>query len=125
MSAIKDLIKRRKVWVVIVLLLADALFFSLTNPSSVSSVVLIVAFALLLVTLYVLLELGITGIGLYIPGLKQQRRRLAFALTIVLGILLALQSTGQLSSRDALVIIPLGIVLYIYLTYFRPRPARR
>lgn len=95
------------------LIIIDSLFFGLTNPASVASLMLIVGFLLLMLTTYGLVYNFQKILAVYSPWLGRQRK-LSVALTAGLGLIIALQSIGQLSARDGL-LIPLAVVaLYGY-----------
>jgi hypothetical protein len=102
------------------LLLADALFFGLTDPMNVASPLLIVGFLLMLTTLYFVILALLKLAKLY--GLHDVRlgRRFARGTTAISGGLMALQSIGQLSTRDLLILLPLAMVAYLYSAYKRP-----
>lgn len=107
---------REHVWKFIGLLIVDGLMFTFTNPKSVPSFVLIVGFLLLVTTLYYLVYSLLTFARLY--GLSIKRKRsLAGSLTGLISGLVALQSIGELNSRDVLVLLPLVIVSYAYSFY--------
>jgi hypothetical protein len=117
-------LKNPRLWYLIGLLVIDAVFFTATNPRTVPSFLLIIGLLLLIATLYWLYRALLLLAGVYIRPLRQQRRRLAVFLTATSAVLLALQSIQQLSLRDALVIVPLAVVLYIYVTFMKSRPVR-
>jgi len=101
------------------LLAADALFFSLTNPLKVASWLLIAGFGLAAATLYYFLRSAVRVASWYgLPVSRRQQRRVAEVAGILIG-LLALQSIGQLSPRDVLVLLPLLLVTYLYSSYGR------
>jgi hypothetical protein len=112
---------RLNIGLIIVLLIADYEFFSLTNPNNVPSFVLVLGFLLLLMTLYLVVRVVVTLLCFYVGALRRTRRRLTGFTTGLLGVLLALQSIGQLTTRDAVVIVPIAIVLYVYFTYARTK----
>jgi len=113
------LIKRKQVWQLIGLLVLDGLLFGFTNSQSSPSFVLIVVFLALLATLYYLAYGLLSLISLYGLSIKR-KRRLAASLAGLLGVLLALQSVGQLNSWDILVLLPLVIIGYAY-SFYRTR----
>lgn len=84
---------------------------------------LVAGFLLLAVSLYAVL-LGVLKIGSWY-GLSsvKHRRRLARTTAGVLSGIIALQSIGELSSRDILVLLPLALIAYLYMSYGRARPA--
>lgn len=98
------------------LLTLDIALFGATNATTAPSFVVMVGFVCLAVTSYYLIY-GLIGLsGFY--GLNITRKRtLALYLTIVTGGLLALQSIGELGSRDVLVVLPLAVVGYLYSAY--------
>lgn len=99
---------------------ADALFFGLTNPADAGTTQLMIGFVLAVATIYWLAR-GFAGLlGLYSKVLKRQRRRLTKALTIGGAVLIGLQSMGQLSPRDVAVLLPLIVLAYFYVSYVRP-----
>jgi hypothetical protein len=118
MSFLTALIKRLHFWRISSLLAADAVIFGVTNPNDTLSFMLIVGYILLCATIYYLLD-GILSLGrLYGVPLKHKKRFLRSAVFLISG-LVALQSIGQLSSRDALVLAPLSVLLYLYIAYSR------
>ncbi len=111
----------RHFWLVLGLITADSLFFGLTNPARVASFVLIFGFLLLAITLYYIWK-GLFAIASWygLPIRRHNKRLAQLVAGITIG-LLALQSIGELSTRDVLVVLPLAIVLYIYTSYGRSR----
>jgi uncharacterized membrane protein YfhO len=118
----KQYLKNPKAWYLVGLFVADGVFFMGTNPNKVPSVVLIAGLLLLIATMYCVVRAVLMVAGLYIPILRRRQHRLGIFLTLTGAVLLALQSVEQLSVRDTLVIVPLAIVFYIYVTYVKTRP---
>lgn len=106
---------------IISLLALDSAFFMLTDPSQVDSLVLIVGFLLLSLTTYLLISRLCVAMQLYGLPLGNSAHRIALFGTVVIIGLLALQSIGELSIRDMIVALPLGIILYLYLSYSRSK----
>lgn len=100
------------------LLVLDGLLFGTTDAASVPSFVVIVGFLLLVLTFYSLIYGLLSLGGLYGIPLRHSRQ-LAVYLSVVAGGLVALQSIGELSSRDVLVLLPLATIGYIYSAYAR------
>jgi hypothetical protein len=96
------------------LFITNLIFFGFTNPNQVEPIFLILGFTLLLINIYYALSVLQKTAGLYVPWLAKQKN-LRYGLLICLGVLLALQSIGQLSSRD-LVLVPL--TTFVLLAYF-------
>jgi hypothetical protein len=114
---------RRRLIRLVLLFGVDVLFFSLVNPVKAYAIVIIVGFALLVMTLYVLIDFLLALGERIIPFSLSTKRRIAQASTLVLGLLIAMQSIGQLTIKDILAVIPLIIVLSIYFSYmFRQQP---
>ena len=98
------------------LLMTDGLFFGLTSPSSVAPALVLVGFGLLVLTTYWLFYNLQKIVALYAPWLSRQRK-LSVSLTGGLASLLALQSVGQLTARDVLIIPLAEVALYAYFGY--------
>lgn len=109
-------IKSRPVVYTIGLITINGLFFGLTNPGTVPSIMLIAGFGLVLATFYWLFYNLQRLAELYVPSLSKQKQ-LPATLIIVLGTLLALQSVGQLTFRDSLLIPLAATVFYMYTAY--------
>ena len=116
---ITKLLRHTRFWQGIALLAADTFFFSSTNPSKVVSIILMLGFLLLTATLYYLVGLALSAGRLYGLSFGRHHRRFALFATGAVAGMLALPSIGELSVRDALVLVPLALVLYIYLGYGR------
>lgn len=116
------LIKQLHFWRVSGLLLADLILFGSTDPSDTPSFMLIVGFLMLSATLYYLLDGILSFMRLYgLPA--RHRKRLLKAAAILTSGVIALQSMGQLSTKDILILTPLTGLLYFYLAY--SKSARR
>lgn len=99
------------------LLLLDGLVFGLSNPQHVPSFMLAAGFLLLVATFYQIILAVLAAADWYgLPG-KAHRRRQARILTGVAGGLIALQSVGELGTRDILVAVPLALLVYLYISY--------
>ncbi len=109
------LTSHHRFWVIMALVIADSLFFGLSDPERVASVGLIVGFCLFVVSLYQLLYALLTFASWYGLGpASAMRRRLAGTLTGLAASIVALQSTGELGTRDILVLVPLLVGVYLY-----------
>ncbi|MBC7707824.1 hypothetical protein H7Y63_01215 [Polaromonas sp.] len=109
-------IRSRSFWLTVGLIITDALFFGLTNPVRVASILLIAGFALILLTVYWLLYNLQRLAAVYAPWLAEQKR-LSLMIAGGIGVVLALQSIGQLTSRDAFLIPLAAVALYAYSEY--------
>ncbi len=113
----KKWIIQHKKQIVGVLVGVDCLFFGLTNPDRVPALVLVAGFILLMINLYVIVGAIVALIRWYGISLGKHRRKIIVSVTIVLSVLLALQSTGQLTSRDLIVLLPFVAIAYFYTSY--------
>jgi hypothetical protein len=113
---IMKLASHNRFWRLTGLLALDAGLFGVTNASRAPSVVLMIGFVLMVVTLYQLLNGLVSLSSLYGVKLKC-KQRLVRSLTLVISGLVALQSIGQLSQRDILVALPLAFLAYLYSAY--------
>jgi hypothetical protein len=103
-------------WQAVGVLIADVIFFSSVNAGEVAPVVLIIGFVLLLLTCYSLLY-ALIGIARLYGFPVRYKQRLAIYLSGVVGLIMALQSIGELSPRDVLVLLPLATLGYVYGVY--------
>lgn len=114
-----DYLKRRPVPLILLTILLDTIFFGLTDPAEVAPLWLIVGFVLAVATIYWFIRLALTVLGVYLKGLKTQQQQLTTILTSVSAVILGMQSMGQFSLRDFLVLVPLVLVGYFYIRYNR------
>ena len=107
-------------WQIAFILFLDFIFFGFTNASSVAPILLIVGFVLFSLTMYILMYALFSFIQLYgIP--IHHKKRLSMFFSIVVGVLIALQSIGELSIRDVFVILPLSCIGYLYVIFASSR----
>ena len=118
-----QLMTRKRSWQLAGLLVVDSLVFNLTNTGSAPAYILIVGFVLLMVSFYYLMQ-GLLAAGRLYGLAFQRKRHLAGYLTLLTGFLLALQSMGELNSRDVLVLLPLSTIGYGYSLYSKAAAAR-
>ncbi len=115
MSIKSNIIKYRRYFALIVV---DALFFGLFSPDA-DSFIVIPAFLLVIVTIYMTIDLVLRGWMRLLPLKKTVRQWITFIFTGGLSLIIALQSIGQLTTRDVITIVPLIALLYFYLAYNR------
>ncbi|HWT56020.1 MAG TPA: hypothetical protein VN031_03235 [Candidatus Microsaccharimonas sp.] len=108
---------KRKLIQLVALFVIDALFFSLVNPVNAYAIVIVVGFILLIITIYMLIDFFLALGERIIPFSAHTKRRMALATTLVLALLIAMQSIGQLTTKDVLAVIPLVLVLSLYFSY--------
>jgi hypothetical protein len=113
-------IHHKHFWQTLIVLIADCVFFSSISASAVAPSVLIVGFVLLLLTCYVMLY-GLLSIARLYGFPIRYKQRLAVYLSGVVGLIMALQSIGELTPRDILVLLPLATLGYIYAVYTTAR----
>lgn len=101
------------------LVAVDAAFFGLTNAARVPSGLLIVGFLLVALSIYVLFRAALGVLSIYGAPLKDHGKRPALYISLWAGLLVALQSLGELSPRDVVVLALLMAIAYLYTTYGR------
>jgi hypothetical protein len=107
-------------WQAFAVLLADIILYTRTNAATIAPIVLIVGFILLALTAYVFVY-GLCSIARLYGLPVRHKRRIATFLSIVFGLIVALQSIGELSARDIFVLVPLVMIGYAYATYATSR----
>ncbi len=110
--------RHRPFWFSIGLLITDSLFFGLTSPANIAPTLILVGFGLLMLTAYWLSCNVQKVLALYAPWLSRQRK-LSALVTGGIAALIALQSIGQLTARDSLLIPLAAVALYAYFGYGR------
>jgi hypothetical protein len=112
-------LRKRSIRLLLLTVVLDVLFFGLTNPAQVAPLWLMAGFILAAATVYWLIRLTLLVLALYFRGLKSQQRQLTTLLTAVATIMIGMQSMGQFSLKDFLVLIPLVLIGYFYIRYNR------
>jgi hypothetical protein len=110
------LLASKQIWKFTGLIAVDGAVFGLTNAGSVASIGLIIGFGLLALTFYYFVGGLLSFVRLYGLSIKRKKRA-ATVLTGLFSGLIALQSIGELNSRDVLVLVPLMVIGYIYSSY--------
>lgn len=118
----RKILTHKKIVMIGGLVTVDALFFGLTNPARVPSLWLIVGYGFVVATVYAGLRLVLSVGGVYNPWFQRQGRPVGYT-TGVLAAVLALQSIGQLSLRDVVVLLVLSAVLAVYYDYSKTKTA--
>lgn len=99
----------------LVILVADGVFFSFSDPKNLPGWLMAGGFLLLALSIYIgclVFARIMKRIGL----IEESRRWVVFAVSGFLFILLTLQAIGQLSLRDIAALIPLVVLGYFYFT---------
>jgi hypothetical protein len=99
--------------------IANFAYFSLINPVRSKSWVVFGGFILLAIDLFLLFRLSLYITGRLAGRQSLGRNRIAVLATTVVIVLLALQSIGQLSVRDAFAVLCVGIIFLFYSSYYR------
>jgi hypothetical protein len=110
------LLASKQIWKFTGLIAVDGAVFGLTNAGSVASIGLIIGFGLLALTFYYFVGGLLSFVRLYGLTVKRKKRA-ATVLTGLFSGLVALQSIGELNSRDILVLVPLMVIGYVYSSY--------
>lgn len=107
---------KKKYGATLALVVANLGLFGLTNVSNIPSYLIMVGFLLLVVDLYLLVYASL-GLGkLYGLPIKR-RRRLSIYFVLALSLIIALKSIGGLGLVDVLVMVPLLVMGYVYISY--------
>ena len=109
--------KHIKRWPIALVLGLDAAFFGFTDPSRVAAAMVMVGFGLFVANLYMVMSAFIGIAGWYGVSFGSHARRVAAVATGVISGAVALQSVGQLSVRDIIVVLPFAVILYMYTSY--------
>jgi len=115
----KEASRSRKKWPLAALVAADLAVFGGTDPHNAPSIMLFIGFLLLSASFYVLLLGALRLVAWYGLSPGRYRKRFIRLSAGVFSGLVALQSIGELSRRDVLVVLPLALIAYIYVSYAR------
>jgi len=117
---ILKMIRSIRYWQALVVLIGDVVLYTRTNAASVAPIILIGGFILLVLTTYVIVY-GLCSIARLYGLPIRHKQRVATFLSIITGLIIALQSIGELSARDIFVLVPLVVIGYAYATYATSR----
>lgn len=111
------LIRNVNFWSILAIILIDTIFYSFTNPETGSTLLLILGFLVIALTVYIFLNAILRFVTSYgISNRRYSHRISLFSSGVLIG-MMALQSIGELTMKDILIFIPLSSILYMYITY--------
>jgi len=110
--------KSRHIQLTIGLVLIDLIYFSDTSATDSKPLIIFTGFILIGLTFYAFINGIMKFLSLYGIKIRQISRFSAF-ISIFLIIILALQSIGELSIKDVLVLLPITLITYVYSSYFK------
>jgi len=112
-----ETIRKHRIKALGALLGVDCLFYGLTNPSRASAVVLILGFVLLVINIFAFVTGVMALVKWYGVSIGKHRLKIEIIITVIISTLVALQSSGQLTSKDLIILLPLAALGYFYLSY--------
>lgn len=113
MSIIRSKGFANTIWVAAIM--GGLLFFGLTNPSKVPSVVLVVGFVVLFGLIFISLNLLLRLSAAYRGASRRRQAALLWGGSLLPVLLLLLQSIGQLTLRDVVTFVGLFVLGGLYL----------
>jgi hypothetical protein len=113
-------IRRKHLRTIAIVLIADFGFFNFTNANKATTAQLFLGIALVLLTGYFVVYGLLHAVNMYGFKIKGVKRTSIYTSSLI-ALLIALQSMGQLSIRDVIILIPLSYIVYIYLGYIGNR----
>ncbi|MDB5175891.1 MAG: hypothetical protein JWM81_749 [Candidatus Saccharibacteria bacterium] len=105
----------------VAIIIADSLFFGLTDPKELGSAMLILGFSLVVATLFLLTRLTRLIMQRWSPTLARHKH-LDVCITGLICATLGLQSIGQMTSRDFMVLLLSTAAMYWYVNYQKRQP---
>jgi hypothetical protein len=112
----KNFLKHKGFYKYPITLALDAVFFGGINAYKVKQIFLVFAFALLMFNFYLLVYSVTSLIRLHGDPIKRNRSFSIYS-ALLLGMLVALESIGSLSSKDIFWALLFGVIAYIYIGY--------
>lgn len=113
----KQLFRNVYMIVLVLCLIALALFLMLTNPANVSVGWLVIPVVLLFFIAFCGAQLALTAVK-SIPGQPRKRRMVALVSASLLTIIMILQSTGGIAGVDLILLGLIIVVAAIYISKF-------
>jgi hypothetical protein len=109
----------------VAIIIADSLFFGLTDPKELGSAMLILGFSLVVTTLFLATRVMRIILQRWSPALARHKH-LDVCITGLVCASLGLQSIGQMTGRDFMVLLLSAAAMYWYVNYQKrqPVPAR-
>lgn len=104
----------RKVIRYLTLVLINIMFFSVTAPLDSPALVVAGGFVLLAIDITVGCVVLLRFLSLFTPLIQRRRRRLTIASSSFFVVVMALASLGQLGWKDAVVVLVVWVIGYIY-----------
>jgi hypothetical protein len=104
------------------LITLDALIFGASNAAQAPTWLIMVGFLALSATIYYTVQAVFKGLSLYGISLKR-KKTLSLYVTLVMALLMALQSVGELGTHDFVVLLPLALIGYFYNAYSKTERA--
>lgn len=98
------------------IIILDIGFFTKTNANKAPAIVLMLGFVLVYLSIYMLVYVVLSFLKLYAVPIKR-KRRLTWYITSVISLFIALESIGELSAKDIIVVLPLAVLAYLYINY--------
>jgi len=111
--------RRRSIVFVGSLLVGNIVIFCSSDPLNSSAVIVILGFIVAALNILLAITALLTFAVLISPPLLRYRRRLTILIWIFCTLMLALCSTGQLTVRDVVVVLVVGLLAYFYSLYFK------
>lgn len=106
----------------LLLMVVDVLFFGVISPNA-NAFVIIPAFILVVISIFAIFNVITAYICKVLEVKPKNQQRIVAVSTATVGVIVALQSIGQLTVRDVATIVPLILVLYLYMSYTKSRRA--
>ena len=98
-------------------ILLQVIFFSSINPFSAEAFILFMGIFLIICDLYLLINQTLIFLSKEFMFIKLRRKKLTIVVTSIGALLVMLESLGQLTFKDIIVIIMLALIVYWYTWY--------
>jgi hypothetical protein len=118
-QAVLSVRHHRQIAVYTMLFLLNVLLFTYTSPLESSAAIVIIGLLLISLDLIVIAHFCVRFLCLLVPSVRVYRRRLTVALASFAIVATALASLGQLTWRDIVVVVIIGLIGYMYSLRFR------
>lgn len=102
-------------------IIIELFFLMSVNPFTSPAFNLFLGIVFIVVDYYLLVSYVISYLSKEFMSIKIRRKKLIITLSSVGGLLIMLESLGQLTFKDIIVIIVLAVIIYLYTWYIMER----
>jgi hypothetical protein len=113
-----QVLKSKMIRLIVSITVVDIVFFSNISAQNANTAEIILGFSLFLVSNYAICRILVRTLSIYGLPIKNVKR-LSVYLSVFVGLIIALQSIGELTIKDAIILLPLSYLSYTYYSFLK------